>query len=52
MFVVIGAEPILLRPPSKFIVDAFRVEGIVAGPDGGGYDWLLMVNTLMLFVLI
>lgn len=52
VFVVIGAEPTLLRPPSKFRVDTLRVEGSVAGPDGGGYDWLLMVKTFILFVLI
>ena len=34
-FVVIEAEPTLFRPPLKFIVDAFRVEGIVIEPEGG-----------------
>jgi hypothetical protein len=34
-FVMIGAVPILFRPPLKLIVDAFRVEGIPPLPPGG-----------------
>jgi hypothetical protein len=32
---MIGAEPTLLRPPLKLIVDAFIVEGSVVDPVGG-----------------
>lgn len=42
--VLIGAEPILLRPPSKLIVDAFRVEGMPP-PEPGGYAALFMLLT-------
>lgn len=52
VLVMIGAEPVLFRPPSKLMVDAFRVEGSCVGAGGGGYDWLLIVTKLMLFVLI
>jgi hypothetical protein len=50
LFVVIGADPILFRPPLKFIVDAFRVEA--EPPPPGGYGALLIVFTFILFVLI
>jgi len=50
-FVMIGAEPMFVRPPLKVIVDAFRVEGIPPLPPGG-YGALLMVFTFMLLVLM
>lgn len=34
-FVIIGAEPMFVRPPLKVMVDAFRVEGIPPPPGGG-----------------
>ena len=34
-FVMIGAEPMFVRPPSKVIVDTLRVEGIPPPPGGG-----------------
>lgn len=46
--VLIGAEPTLLRPPSKFMVDAFRVEGMAPPPPPGGYAAPLM---LLMFIL-
>jgi hypothetical protein len=44
-----GAEPMLERPPLNVIVEACRVEGMLLL---GGYDALLMVSKLILFVLI
>jgi hypothetical protein len=45
-FVMIGAEPVFVRPPLKLMVDAFRVEGIPPGT----YGALLMVVRLILVV--
>ena len=55
-FVMIGAEPMFVRPPLKVIVDAFRVEGIPP-PLGGGYTALFIelikrLAELMVLVLI
>lgn len=61
VFVVMGSEPIFVRPPSKVIVDAFRVEGIppLLPPPGGRPLMLLTTKELidpkglmMLLVLI
>lgn len=46
--VVIGAEPTFVRPPLKFMVDAFRVEGMPPPPPPGGYVAPLM---LLMFIL-
>jgi hypothetical protein len=49
-FVVIGAEPMFVRPPLKVIVDACMVEGMLPPP--GVYGAPLMLVRLILAVLI
>ena len=54
-FVMIGAEPMFVRPPLKVIVDAFRVEGMPPLPPGGygaPFTELTLIFAVLIFTLL